>query len=319
MGQRIVLMGTPGYAIPVLEGLVELPGVEAVLVITRPDAPRGRGGRTAPSPVRAAAEALGLPVWTPRALGPRTLARLRDWRPDVALTAAYGLILPPPWLAAFPGGAYNLHASLLPRWRGPNPIAWAIRAGDAATGVSLMRMDAGVDSGPVVAQATVGVRAGDTTGALGARLAQAARELWVEQWPAIAAGTAAAAPQVGPVSLAPKDPPEAARVNFEEPALVLDRLIRSMLPDPGPHTIAGATRIKILRASVAEGARTGGVPGQIERIGRRRDPRDRGEEWVVACGSQTALAIQEIQPAGRRPMSPGAFDRGQSPRPTMLR
>lgn len=313
MGQRVVFMGTPSYAIPVLRGLTELAGVDAVLAITRADAPRGRGGRRLPSPVRAAAESLGLSVWTPRALGPRTLERLAHWRPDVALTAAYGLILPPSWLAAFPGGAYNLHASLLPRWRGPNPIAWAIRAGDAATGVSLMRMDAGVDTGPVIAQAVVAVRPDDTTGTLGERLAAQARDLWAENWPAIAAGTSRASPQQGPVSVAPKDPPGAARVNFEAPADAVDRWIRSMLPDPGPHTMAGATRVKILRARAAEAAIPGAMPGHIERLGRR------GEEWVVACGSQTALVIQEIQPAGRRPMSPGAFDRGQSPPPSMLR
>ena len=312
MGCRLVFMGTPAYAVPVLRRLVDLPDVDAVLVLTRPPAARGRGGHLAPSPVAEAAGALGLPVWTPRRVGPATEARLTRWAPDVALTAAYGLILPPTVLARFAGGAYNLHASLLPRWRGANPIAWAIRAGDAETGVSLMRMDAGVDTGPVAAQVRVAVRPDDTTGTLTARLAEAAAGLWAERWQAACTGALAVAPQVGPASMAPKDPPGAGRLDFRMSAEVLERLIRSMLPDPGPHTMASSRRIKVLKARVDESGWVAGDPGAIRRAGRRT------EEWVVACGSQTALAIQEIQPAGGRPMSPGAFDRGQSPPPTML-
>ena len=312
VGWRLVFMGTPAYAVPVLRRLVDLPDVEAVLVLTRPPAARGRGGRLAPSPVAEAAGALGLPVWTPRRVGPTTEARLTRWKPDVALTAAYGLILPPTVLARFPGGAYNLHASLLPRWRGANPIAWAIRAGDAETGVSLMRMDAGVDTGPMAAQVRVAVRPDDTTGTLTGRLADAAAALWAEHWHAVRTGALVATPQVGPVSLAPKDPPGAGRLDFGMPADGLACLIRSMLPDPGPHTMAGSLRIKVLKAQVDESGWVAGDPGAIRRAGRRT------EEWVVACGSQTALAIQEIQPAGGRAMSPGAFDRGQSAPPTML-
>ncbi len=311
VGLRLVFMGTPMYAVPVLRALVQLPRVDAVLVITRPAAARGRGRQPALPPVAEAARQLGLPVWTPSRLGPQAAARLARWRPDVALTAAYGVILPPAVLAQFPAGAYNLHASLLPRWRGPNPIAWAIRSGDAETGVSLMRMDAGVDTGPVAAQVRVPVAPDDTTGTLTARLAEAAARLWTEQWPALSSGVLQAVPQAGPACHAPKDPPGAGRLHFEAPADVLARMIRSMLPDPGPHTMAGPVRIKVLQARVAEWA-VAGVPGTIV----RRAPG--AEEWVVACGRQTALQIQLIQPAGRRPMSPGAFDRGQSAPPTML-
>ncbi len=311
MGCRLVFMGTPLYAVPVLRTLVHLPQVDAVLVITRPPAPRGRGGRPAPSPVAEAADALGLPVWTPRRLGPATEARLARWAPDVALTAAYGLILPPTVLARFRGGAYNLHASLLPRWRGANPIAWAIRAGDAESGVSLMQMDAGVDTGPVAAQIRVAVAPDDTTGTLTARLAEAAAALWADHWAALRTGGLVAMPQEGPPCSAPKDPPGAGRLDFQAPADTVARLIRSMLPDPGPHTMAGPVRIKVLKARVDTSVVKGG-PGTIVRPARGT------EEWVVACGSQTALRIQQIQPAGRRPMSPGAFDRGQSPPPTRL-
>jgi len=309
----VIFFGTPAYAVPVLRTVAALPGVE-VVVVTRPDAPKGRGRQLVPSPVRVAAESLGLMVWTPRRIGPRTIARMAAWRPAWGLTAAYGLILPPAALAQFHRGAYNLHASLLPRWRGPNPIAWAIRAGDPVTGVTLMRMDAGVDTGPVLRQAVCAIDPLDTTGTLGARLGDLAADLWRDSWSDLVGGRLTAAPQVGSVTYAPKDAPAVAQLDWTQTAPALERQIRSMLPDPGPYTRAGAVRIKILRADVVSSPpHPGAQPGMIWRAGRSR------EEWVVTCGSiETALRIHQLQPAGRRPMTPGAFDRGQASPPERL-
>lgn len=309
----MIFFGTPAYAVPVLSTLAALPDVE-VVVVTRPNAPKGRGRHLVPSPVRVAAEALGLTVWTPRRIGPRTMARLADWRPGWGLTAAYGLILPPPALALFERGAYNLHASLLPRWRGPNPIAWAIRAGDPVTGVTLMRMDSGVDTGPVLRRVPCAIGPDDTTGTLGARLGDLAAALWRDSWSDLVAGRLAAAAQEGVPTYAPKDPPAAEPLDWTQSAPVLDRQIRSMLPDPGPYTRAGSVRIKILSADVVSSpSHPGAKPGMIWRAGRLR------EEWVVTCGStETALRIHQLQPAGRRPMTPAAFDRGQVSPPQRL-
>ncbi len=289
-------MGTPDYAAEILRRLAALPGVE-LRVVTKPDAPIGRRQRMTPSAVAAAAARLSLPTDKP--------GRLADMRsawhaflPNLLVTAAYGRILPP-WLLALPvSGAYNLHASLLPRWRGPNPIAWAIRAGDAVSGVTLMEMDAGVDTGPIVAQSSLAVDQTDTTGSLSERLAKAAGELLVREWPRLLAKTTASETQAAEgVSYAPKFLAEDLRIDWSRDALGISRQVRSMMPEPGAYTAGPKQRIKILEAVAEAGCKT---PGRASLD---------GNDWLVGTGDGL-LRVVRIQPAGRPAMSPGDYMRG---------
>lgn len=294
---RVVFMGTPAYAVPALEVLVRR-GC-AVWVVTRPDRPFGRHRRLAPSPVRARAEELGLPVLTPRRLGPKTRERLAAAAPALLITAAYGLILPSSILALASAGAYNLHASLLPRWRGANPIAWAIRAGDRQTGVSLMAMAAGVDTGPIAAQTSVVIAEDDTTGTLTAKLSRVAADLLDARLEALLTGAVALRPQTGEPTYAPKFAAGAERVDWTQPADVVSRQVRSMLPEPGPYTTVDGERVRLLEVRARrEGSGEPGVIVQEEDL------------WLIACGTGS-LEVRLIQPAGRRPMTPGAYARGR--------
>jgi methionyl-tRNA formyltransferase len=299
MRARAVFMGTPAYAVPALDVLAAR-GWD-VLVVTRPDRPVGRRRHLTPSPVRQRADQWGFPVLTPNRVGPRTVARLEAFRPDLLITAAYGVILSPAVLAIPASGAYNLHASLLPRWRGANPVAWAIRAGDAQTGVTLMAMDAGVDTGPVVAAASEAIRDDDTTGTLTERLAVLAARLldsWLET---LRGGRPPLCPQDGTPTWAPKFQPGEERVDWNRPASVVSCHVRSMLPEPGPYTTVDGERIRLLDVRVGDRDRSEGPPGTIVL---------RGEDWHVACGPGT-LVVRRIQPAGRRAMTPGAYLRGR--------
>lgn len=296
----IVFMGTPAYAVPALCRVAG--STHPVLVITQPDRPAGRGRRLRPSPVKEAAGALGLPVLTPPRLGPKTLERLRKLSPALIVTAAYGGILPPAYLALPTAGAFNLHASLLPRWRGPNPIAWAIRAGDAETGVTLMRMDEGVDTGPIVVQRAIPIGTAETTGSLTVRLADVAGALLDEWLPRLLAGGVMGRAQGDGFQEAPKFEPGAGRVEWSQPAASVSAQIRSLLPDPGPWTLAEGERLVIREVGGLLDDEGGQAlrPGQIER---------RGDEWRIGCG-QGRVRVTLIQPAGRRAMSPGAYVRG---------
>lgn len=287
-------MGTPAYARVILS---RLPRHE-VLVVTNPDVRVGRRQILTPSETAQYAEEFGYPVVKPDRLRD-VQEQLTRYASDYILTAAYGKILPP-WLLALPRfGAYNLHASLLPRWRGANPIAWAIRAGDTETGVTLMEMDRGLDTGPVVGQRRVTIEDQDTTGSLTEKLAQTAAELWLAYWDSAALGALGSQPQdsVG-VTWAPKFGPEEQQIDWHQTALNIERWIRSMSPDPGTYTKLHDRRIKILSARVA--TEDGLEPGVAIL---------RGNQWIVGTGSGT-LDIGVIQPAGRRPMTPGDYMRG---------
>lgn len=293
---RILFMGTPEYAVEILRGLQDTGGHE-IRVVTKPDAISGRGLHRYPSPVAqwAAAHQLGLDK-------PERLvqcdAAWREFAPDLVVTAAFGRILPPWLLALAPLGAVNLHASLLPRWRGPNPIAWAIWAGDYTTGVSFMQMDQGVDTGPVMAREAVRIGDQETTGELSGRLAVLASRVLRTHLDDFVAGQLAGEPQDGrDATYAPKFEPEHARMDWQASADHEARRVRSMSPIPGAYTMWGTTRIKIGRAQAIEGqSRCGQVVMQ-------------GESWLVGCGLGM-LKVTEIQPAGKRWMSPGAFSRG---------
>ncbi len=295
---RIIFMGTPEYACRILERIWS-PDDEW-LVVTKPDMPVGRRQVMTPSTVAVWAEEHHLTVVKPVRLKDYSKP-WTDFQPDWILTAAYGRILQP-WVLQLPRwGALNLHASLLPRWRGANPIAWAIRSGDAMTGVTLMAMDSGVDTGAIVATAETPILPQDTTGTLTDRLAEVAAGLWVstrEKW---GEGPWPSYPQPHQgVTMAPKFEPQAGHLDWQKSARELDAWVRSMTPEPGAYTMLDNLRIKILRAEALE-ALVDSEPG-LAVLSQ--------DQWRVATGAGTLL-VSQIHPAGRRPMSPGEFVRGR--------
>lgn len=294
---RIVFMGTPEYARRVLEGLDR--HRHDFIVVTKPDAPQGRSRILTPSPVASWAIQQSLEVWRPGSLLEIKEA-LRAWQPDYILTAAFGWILRT-WLLDLPRwGAYNLHASLLPRWRGANPIAWAIRAGDPVSGVTLMRMDRGIDTGPIIDQKVVPIGLDDTTEILTQKLAEVAAPLWNETLLAQGPGPFSHHPQAQTgITMAPKFGPQDELVDWSLPALEIHAWVRSLTPEPKASVHFGGTRIKIWDTHM-EKRGIGKNPGRVEL--------DR-EDWVVECGLDS-LRIKQIQPLGRRAMTPGAFLRG---------
>lgn len=250
-------MGTPAFAVPALDALVAA-GHALIAVYTRAPQPAGRGKALAKSAVQLRAEALGLPVITPRTLkDAEAQAAFAAHDADVAVVAAYGLLLPQPVLDAPRLGCINIHASLLPRWRGAAPIQRAILAGDTETGVTIMQMEAGLDTGPMIAAAATPV-AGKTAGALTGELAVMGAELLL----AALAGPLDATPQPAMgVTLAPKIAKAEARLDFTAPALVLERAVRAFNPAPGAWTVIDGERLKILAAEVVPGDFAPGVIG----------------------------------------------------------
>jgi len=229
---RLIFMGTPAFAVPALEAL-HAAGHEIVRVLTRPPRPAGRGQRPRPSPVAARAEALGLTVATPASLKPPGEAEaLAALGAEVAVVVAYGLILPPAVLAAPARGCLNIHASLLPRWRGAAPIQRAIMAGDTETGVSIMAMEAGLDTGPVLLREAAPIGPRDTAGAVEGRLAEVGARLIVEALARLDGLGPEPQPEAG-VTYAAKIDKAEARVDWGRPAAEVDRLIRGLSPFPG--------------------------------------------------------------------------------------
>ena len=283
---RIVFMGTPDFATPTLDALVEA-GHEVVAAYTQPPRPGGRRGRElVPSPVQRRAEALGIPVRSPVSLKvPDEQAAFAAWGADVAVVAAYGLILPRAVLDAPRHGCLNVHGSLLPRWRGAAPVQRAILAGDAKTGVGIMQMEAGLDTGPVRLEARTPVDA-KTAGGLTAELAAMGARLMAEVLADLPAHPARLQPEEG-VTYAAKIDKGEARIDWGRPAREVDCLIRGLSPAPGAWFDAGGERVKALRSRLAPGA---GRPGEVLR------------DLTVACG-EGAVEVLEVQRAGARPMA----------------
>lgn len=300
MGLRIVFMGTPDFAVPVLTELVGQ-GHEMAAVYTRPPAEAGRGMELKPSPVHRVAERLGLAVRTPRSLRmPEAQAEFAALDADLAVVVAYGLILPNPILDAPELGCVNLHASLLPRWRGAAPIQRAIMAGDAETGVAVMRMEEGLDTGPVGMVEKVAIGSDMTAGELHDRLSALGADLMARAVAAMSRGSLSFAPQPeAGVTYAAKITNEEARVDWHRPAQALHDQIRGLSPFPGAFAEVdlgrGPERLKILKARPAAGA---GAPGELL-----------SDEGVVACG-EGALQLITVQRAGKGAMAAGDFLRG---------
>ncbi len=296
---RIVFAGTPPFAERALHALLEAKN-EVVLVLTQPDRPAGRGMKLAVSPVKKLAMERGLMVYQPPTLrDPLALGRLRDAKPDVLVVAAYGLILPQPVLELPRLGAVNIHASLLPRWRGAAPIQRAILAGDRQTGISIMQMDAGLDTGGILAQGEVPIGDEDTAQTLHDRLAALGADMLVEILVAISGGQTRARPQpTGGVTYASKISKNEAQLDWRKTAADLDRAIRAFNPFPGAQATLGDVMLKIWRAR-RSGAN--GVPGQILGLD------DQG--IVVACGEESLTLLELQRPGGKR-LSAAEFLRG---------
>lgn len=302
---RIVFMGTPAFAVPSLQALLEPHTVQGV--VTQPDRPAGRGRQLVSPPVKQAALAAGVPVIQPQRLRePAAMDQLRAWAPDVIVVVAFGQLLRPEVLDLPPHGCLNVHASLLPRHRGAAPVAAAILAGDNETGITLMRMDAGLDTGPLLAGLVVPIQPEDTTQSLADRLAPAGAQLLAEYLPDYLAGRLPAEAQDNALATyAPQLKKEDGRLDLTRPAVELERRVRAFQPWPGafvmwpePNGSGAARPLKILRAAVL--AETLGEPGQV--VATAHGP-------AVAAG-QGALLLLEVQPPGKRPMPAAAFVRG---------
>ncbi|HKZ83888.1 MAG TPA: methionyl-tRNA formyltransferase [Anaerolineae bacterium] len=302
---RLVFMGSPAFAVPTLEALAR--EHELLAVFAQPDKPAGRGRTLTRVPVAAWADEHGVPVHQPHSLrkDPSAIETLRALRPDVVVVVAYGLILPQLVLDVAPHGCLNVHASLLPRHRGAAPIPAAILAGDAETGVTIMRMDAGVDTGSILAQAREPIHPDDTTATLGARLAEIGARLMAETLPRYLRG------EIEPVSqdhasasLSPKIEKGDGRIDWSRPATEIDRMIRAYTPWPGASTQWKGADLKIARA-VPTGQTSAPelhTLGQVIRLD--------GERIGVVTGDGV-LELREVQLAGKRAMSIEEFVRGQ--------
>ena len=280
---RVVFMGTPDFSVSALDALVAA-GHELCCVYTQPPRPAGRGKKDRPSPVHLRAEALGIPVRHPARLrDPVDQAEFAALQADVAVVVAYGLILPQPVLDAPRLGCLNIHASLLPRWRGAAPIHRAIMAGDTETGVCIMQMEAGLDTGPVLLRLSLPISLQDTTGALHDRLSALGAAGITQALSQLDSLTPDPQPDVG-VTYAEKIDKAEAQVDWTRSAVEIDRQIRGLSPFPGAWTMAGDTRIKLLSSRVVAGS---GAPGAVL------------QGLTIACGDG-AVEILRAQRPGKK-------------------
>ena len=290
---RLVFFGTPADAVPALEAL-HAAGHDVALVVTQPDKRRGRGSEPGPSPVRAAAEALDLPVLTPEK-SREVVDEVAASGAEVGVVVAFGQLLPPALLEAVPHGFVNVHFSLLPRWRGAAPVERAVLAGDRETGVCIMALEAGLDTGPVFARERTPIGAQETAGELRARLAVLGTELLVATLPRVP--TATPEPQLGEPTYADKLTVDEFALDWERSAEELARVVRAGNPRPGAWTTDHGSRLKVWRVRPLS-ACIDAEPGTV--FGHTR----------VATG-EGALELVEVQPEGRRSMDANAWLAGR--------
>ena len=294
---KVVFAGTPGFAAPSLEALLDA-GHEIALVLTRPDRPAGRGLKPQLSAVKALAHARGLPLLQPAVIDAAAVAAVAAVRPDACAVAAYGLLLPPALLQLPPQGCLNVHASLLPRWRGAAPIQRALLAGDAHTGITIMQMDAGLDTGAILLQEALPIAPSETAGTLHDKLAALGARLLVT---ALGARPAPRPQDETHATYARRIEKGEAAIDWRRPAEEIERQVRAFDPAPGAQTRFGARGLKIWRASVERGVAAG--PGAVCAAGPGG--------IVVACG-QDGLRVTELQRAGGRRLPAGEFLAGFS-------
>ena len=297
---RLAFMGTPDFAVPSLAELIAS-GHEIVAVYSQPPRPKGRGQKLTPSPVHAFAEAMGLRVFTPESMkAPDAIETFVSLDLDAACVVAYGQILKPGVLEAPRLGCFNLHGSLLPRWRGAAPIQRAIMAGDRETGVQIMRMSEGLDEGAILLSEILQIQPDDTAASLAERMSMVGATLWTRALAAIERGGVTETPQTGEPTYAKKITPAEARVNWTRPATEVDSHIRGLSPFPGAWFEApgpdGPVRVKALLSCLSsEGA---GEPGELLEGG-----------LLIACGDG-AVRLLRVQREGKAQSSPADFLNG---------
>jgi len=286
---RLAFMGTPEFAVPSLGELIAS-GHEIVAVYSQPPRPRGRGQKLTPSPVHAFAEAMGLPVFTPDSMkSQEAVADFQSLDLDAACVVAYGQILKPAVLEAPRLGCFNLHGSLLPRWRGAAPIQRAIMAGDRQTGVQIMRMSEGLDEGAILLSEVLPIHADDTAASLSDRMSVTGATLWTRALAAIARGGVTETPQTGEPTYARKITPAEARIDWTRPAAEVDAHIRGLSPFPGawfaaPAPAGETARVKVLMSRLDAGQ---GAPGAVL-----------DDDLLVACG-EGAVRLVRVQREGK--------------------
>lgn len=294
MMTRIVFMGSPDFAVPALRALASHYPISGV--VTQPDRPAGRGRSVKAPAAKLAALALGLPVIQPERLtAPEAMQHLNGWTPDLIVVAAFGQILRPAVLALPTYGCLNVHASLLPRWRGAAPVQAAIAVGDAETGVTIMKMDEGLDTGGILAQQRIQIRPEDTAGSLTPRLAELGAELLIDTLPDYLAGKLE--PTAQNSSLATKAPllkKEDGLLDLAQPAPILERRVRAFNPWPGAYFMFEGQRLKVHQAHVEKGTEVAGARLVYQ--------------GLPALGTGSGLLVlDEIQPPGKKAMSGRAF------------
>jgi len=297
---RIVFFGTPEFAVPSLRALLR-ERYQVVGVVTQPDRPQGRSRSTlVPPPVKQEAERAGIPVLQPvRPLGDVFLAGLRRLEPELGIVVAYGHLLRPTVLSLPAQGMINVHASLLPRWRGAAPIQHAILAGDRETGISIMQMEEGLDSGPVLHRIATPLDEGETAGSLAARLSELGATALVDALSLLAAGFAKPEPQdAAAMTLAPKIDRDSARLDWRREAAALARQVRAFDPAPGAWATLADAPVKLFGAVATDQA---GEPGRVLAA---------ADQLVVGTG-HGALEVREVQPAGRTRLTVGDWVHGR--------
>lgn len=287
-------MGTPDFAVPSLRKLIETQRV--VGVVTQPDRPAGRGRQLQPSSVKVLAEEASIPVYQPKSLRSEEAAEpLRRWQPDVIVVAAFGQILRPHVLTLPPHGCLNVHASLLPRWRGASPIQHVLLAGDSETGVSLMQMDEGLDTGPVFVQQLIAIQPDDTAATLHDRLAELGAAILGLYLDDVLAGRIGATPQNDEMATyAPLIKKEDGRLDWQKTATELERHVRAMTPWPGAFTTWQGKQLKVLQAQTVD------VHGRVDEPGRVVAHRVAYQDSVAVLASHGGLLLLQVQLAGKR-------------------
>jgi methionyl-tRNA formyltransferase len=298
----VVFFGTPRFAVPTLQQLLDSPHIVAG-VVTQPDRPRGRGQKVTYAPVKTLALERGIPVFQPdRLKPPEVAATLRGWRPDVGIVAAYGRIIPEPLLTIPRLGMINVHASLLPKYRGAAPVHRAVMTGDPETGVTIMRVVKELDAGPMFDKATRPIGPDETSDVVEEALADIGAGLLIRVLDQIAEGTAHEEPQDdASATYAPRLTKEEGLIDWSNPSLAIHNRVRGLYPWPHAYTFLNGARL-IVRRSHPEVTLTEMTPGTIVRI--------TGDAIHVATGNGEQLAIVEVQPEGRRPMAVRDFAAG---------
>ena len=299
---RVVFAGTPAFSVPCLEALLNAPDIEVVGVVSQPDRPAGRGMRLSPSPVKQAAIDASLDVITPQKLRGDTdaLNWLKERQADVLVVVAFGMILPVEWLEAPRIAPLNVHASLLPRWRGAAPIERALLAGDAQTGVCIMHMEQGLDTGGVYAVRHLPIHASTTGASLWSELSQMGADLLVESLPGIESGALQPVPQdETQTSYAAKLTNEERIIDWAMDAAQVDRQVRCFSPRPGARSMLDGKWLKVIRGELVAG-QTSLEPGSVA-----------SDDLSIACGNGTMYRLLEVQPEGKKAMLAADFLRGR--------